>query len=1149
MIRHSGFVIRHSFPDIMIYHFPDLDTLRLAITSGVVPQEVSLAPAVGGVDEEGHVWLQPSVALPRKAQTALRKIGVTVVDSHGDLEAGNFGSWLEVLPLVRQDTAPQPSAQTPVLFDLSPELLPTLVGEMLRLGNDRQGFRWLKDGTQTRVLLRVVGPPYYSLLRALEREGPDAKPCAYVERAPRVWVEIGWTYPLVEKIRMKEGRLLFMRPPSEWRYVDDSPFQDVYEILDFPLPDAKVSLRETPPRGKMQVPLRLVPGNTTETPELWVLRTDASVQLDTLVRDTEDHIINQLSFAVTAGDRPTTIVVRVRPSKQAAPVLVLKGESYRPFLKLPNLFLPCGSRLQPPLRRDAVRKLLADDPDQVTWLAPGANGGFTPESMPDAAFRPLRDWVDYVLDQEHQALAAWIDAARFDFEAFVCKDDQPAPTPKKKEPTERKGSARPKGEDAEVDEDAPAPAARSAPKSRRKEPEDEFTQLKQSKPSELELRLEAIEKQFLAVEGPLDGKDRQALWPEMGALNGALNKTADSAICWMNALWETETPPPAWARHWAQMETKDAEANGVVLDRLLANPDPPTPEVRALIAHIVAAPEKAKPKLAAVRQYLEKHDGRVSIRAVWLAWVTLTRLSSGDVLGLARVRDRLLERLLAGGMNPEHELPSFLRYAGQRSGERHRAIHDEVLTLRGLAHQCIVRSYKDGTGARAGPDPASMNLLIKPEVAKYSEAYCDLLFAFGLARLGAVAECRNLHHKAAEVLSRGGKVHSLLFKAYSHRIEQVLGAGVFGGPLPAELLEGLETFDRQDRYPIERLRQISRILDPHERFNPFRNFLVSSVVGALDKEIMLLPDILDRAELGKAVDRILAKKRLAELAAPPRAQTFAQVLEVAHRLGETVAIDIVTRALPALDEIPEPMGTRVILDVAVPLVERGLFLAAHYDRPELVHAYLARFMKLVEGQIVQPAVAHEFQSVIAQCFRGLRKLGLRDEIGRCLQRLATLVMAGKSLAVVRTRTGVNWPRTLRILLRIAGGWLYFGQVDDALPILDEARELLFSETLPYIEKNPLACTYASVLGDAPVDLALQRWMELFGKVGRVADQFMTGSYYSQAQLQLVEAVVLALVSDDFNLNQSVRRWLDEDEYLVRRRIHRDLRALMAQTGM
>jgi cellulose synthase operon protein C len=38
--------------------------------------------------------------------------------------------------------------------------------------------------------------------------------------------------------------------------------------------------------------------------------------------------------------------------------------------------------------------------------------------------------------------------------------------------------------------------------------------------------------------------------------------------------------------------------------------------------------------------------------------------------------------------------------------------------------------------------------------------------------------------------------------------------------------------------------------------------------------------------------------------------------------------------------------------------------------------------------------------------------------------------------------------------------------------------------------------------------------------------------------------VQAVVHDDFALGAAVRRWLDSDEYLIRRRIHRDLRSLM-----
>src|SRR5262249_60157907 len=123
------------------------------------------------------------------------------------------------------------------------------------------------------------------------------------------------------------------------------------------------------------------------------------------------------------------------------------------------------------------------------------------------------------------------------------------------------------------------------------------------------------------------------------------------------------------------------------------------------------------------------------------------------------------------------------------------------------------------------------------------------------------------------------------------------------------------------------------------------------------------------------------------------------------------------------------------------------------------------------------------------------------------------------------------------------------RVDDALPVLDAARDLLFSGTLVYHEKNPLSCTYATALGQAPVELSLAKYLELFPRIGRIWDTLETRHYFSQSQLPLIESVGLAMVSDDFVLGQNARRWLDEDEYLVRRRIHRDLRAVMAQAGM
>ena len=53
------------------------------------------------------------------------------------------------------------------------------------------------------------------------------------------------------------------------------------------------------------------------------------------------------------------------------------------------------------------------------------------------------------------------------------------------------------------------------------------------------------------------------------------------------------------------------------------------------------------------------------------------------------------------------------------------------------------------------------------------------------------------------------------------------------------------------------------------------------------------------------------------------------------------------------------------------------------------------------------------------------------------------------------------------------------------------------------------------------------------------------THFSLFHLDVVEATVLALVSEEFTLNSESRRWLDEDEFLVRRRIHRDVRAAMS----
>lgn len=1132
----------------MIYQFPDLNTLQMVITSSVVPPEITLAPAVAGLDEEGHVWVQPSVAVPKKSQTALRKLGVQTIEANGEMQAEEITCWQQLLPIERDPHPPVLSNQAPVLFELaSAEQLPELVGEMLRLGNDRQSFRWLKDGKKERVLLRVLGPPYYSLLRALEQNDQEPAPRAYVERAPHVWVELGYTHALVNSLKPPAGKMLFLRPPRDWSFLDEVAFRDIYEVLDFSLPDAKIGWKETAPGKRLTVPLRLAPSGGNPAAELWVLRERAYELVDMLVREAQDTLLSRLSFAVGEHRGETSIVLRVRPSKQPPPVLQLAAPSFRPYQKMPNLFLPIDKALKPPLRRDAVRQLLADDPDKIVWLYPGPDGSFAPQSLPDSAFRPLRDWVEYVLDREHEAVQTWIEAARFEFASYICKDDPQEPKPPKgKSPRERKSLL---SQELEDDETTPTPTVVEKSRKKSAKDADDFAPLPDLRKSELQEKLSELEKQFLSVEGALDEPDRQALWPRMAELHAALNQNADAAICWLNAMWEYDRLPAETRWQWAQAETQltGRQVAGADLDRWLALPNPMPSDLRAVVSIIVAAAwddgagAKSKnpsqqaivQRLPKIHRFLEQYEGRLGVRAVWLAWSSLAKLSAGDVLALARTRDRLLERLLNHGLSTEYDLPSFLRFSGQHTSDRFRVVRDRVVRLRELAHRWVAACHKNGGSQGAGPEP--------------TQAYKDLMFAFGLARLGEANEARRVQEAAKQVLG-GTKddVHDFLHGAYSYRIEQALAGKPHSGPLPAAQLDALQKKLKDDRFKmfkVDRLRECSHILEPQEKVDAYRSWRAN--VDDLAKELAKLFNISDRGELEAGITKLLkAQKKPKE-----QQRVLAAALELAPRVNEAFTVDLLAQLISLRDSLIVVQDSHE-LEQRAKLLERALFLAAHFDRVEYLQQLVAGFTQLLETQRGDNA-AQALDTLAGQCLRGLRKLGLREEIGSLLQRMTDIIMQGQSLKALRERQGANWVHSLRTLLQIAGGWLYFNRPEQAVPILDEASTLLFDENAisQAVFRARLACGYALTLGQAPPEMALKRLEELFGKLGRLSDTFTTNTHYALFQLQVVESVVRAVVSDDFAVGQNVRRWLDEDEYLVRRRVHHDLKTFMAQSGL
>src|SRR5262249_23233362 len=145
------------------------------------------------------------------------------------------------------------------------------------------------------------------------------------------------------------------------------------------------------------------------------------------------------------------------------------------------------------------------------------------------------------------------------------------------------------------------------------------------------------------------------------------------------------------------------------LDRLIALEEPATADLRALAAYLVYATLQSPPspalvqRLGPVSRFLEAHEKLLPVRAVWLAWAHLILRSRGDVLALARARDRLLERLYHNGLRPEQDLPSFLRFAGQPTSQRFRAVRQWMVELGHHAQDWVKECSQGSAGTAQTP--------------------------------------------------------------------------------------------------------------------------------------------------------------------------------------------------------------------------------------------------------------------------------------------------------------------------------------------------------------------------------------------------------------------------------------------------------------
>src|SRR5664279_1518201 len=210
----------------MALGFADRDALLVAIKTGLAPKEVTAGSARVGRTDEGMIVLEPDKAVPSNILAKLRAAGVR--DAAMPTKMVAVRCWAEALPPVAIGVEKVPALSLFVTERVADVL--DVAAELVRLGCDRIEISINGD----HGVLRVVDPPTYTIVRALDRDhglrvfGPDPA------GQEAVWTCLLYTSPLAEHLRPERGVLL-LASRDGWRTIRDEGWMSLDKALELSL--------------------------------------------------------------------------------------------------------------------------------------------------------------------------------------------------------------------------------------------------------------------------------------------------------------------------------------------------------------------------------------------------------------------------------------------------------------------------------------------------------------------------------------------------------------------------------------------------------------------------------------------------------------------------------------------------------------------------------------------------------------------------------------------------------------------------------------------------------------------------------------------------------------------------------------------------
>lgn len=674
--------------------------------------------------------------------------------------------------------------------------------------------------------------------------------------------------------------------------------------------------------AQISVRLRLVPTREFRPASLLLISASEREAFETLLRSAGDRLAPQLRIARIGSGDSAADLIRPAARRKRLPGAAWPGIVFASHPSFPNVFLPVGFSLRPILRADRLSELLALNPDCLTWIGP-CETGLRIASVPLASFQKPK----LAFSCARRVTLAALRSPRDPFvplPATVAPVATTIPLPHEASPSTTRDRPTGKPRDGWLGRLVKSlRKARSVVPVALAEPPTRVDGLlaatdSLTSGSFVASRRMELEQRVLSQLPTFDDAARAALWADLAEVYSVGRRPAEAALGWLNAIWDSPSPPAAWF-------------DGLVRDETLAARRPlgehnwnawleepvSIPTIRLAAAHLIHAASGLSTEwgfqshLPNLLHAIDSVENDLPVRLVWLARLAASAFAGGDALALARSRDAIFKRLSRSGPALDRDAPAFLRFAGHAHG--HREARDWVLRVREPARRWVRRVAGGGRLQRFGLDGE----------ANATAAYVDYLFAWAAGRHGERAAAAEWEAAAtATLLKIGGPVHSLLVEAFKQRVREARD-GHMAGPSPLQSLDALDEFDR---FTVRKFQSLSAILEPYLRRDAYQGH------SSHDVELPV-PDTARAAE--SWMESLAPRLRDPLLAERSMATLIEMAMAVSTRFDTPAPLALVVEFLSRNEAPPLAMFGALLDRVGIPLFK--LMRQFSFDASELAN--------------------------------------------------------------------------------------------------------------------------------------------------------------------------------------------------------------------